>query len=169
MRIATSLLLAGLAAIALPRATHAAVEVSFVNPERFSDAGLDRSYGDRSREPVQRGIREYLERLGARHLKPNQVLRIEVLDIDLAGRFEWWRPYAYDVRVLRGVTWPRIVVRYSLNEEDRTLLASEEAVTDLNYQMRVAARLSSDPLRYEKEMLGDWFRARFVKFRPPPG
>jgi hypothetical protein len=36
-------------------------------------------------------------------------------------------------------------------------------------RMRVPAKLSNDPLRYEKGMLDGWFRARFVEFRPPEG
>jgi Protein of unknown function (DUF3016) len=167
MRIAAAMLLTGLAIAAPPQAAIAAVEVSFVNPKRYSDATLGGGYGDKAREPVLRNIREHLERLGARYLKPDQTLKIDVLDIDLAGRFEWWRPYAYNVRILRGVTWPRIAVRYTLQEDDRTLLSAEESVSDLNYQMRTAASLSSDPLKYEKAMLDDWFRARFVRFKPP--
>jgi hypothetical protein len=167
MRIAAVMLMSGLAVVALPQAACAAVEVFFVHPERYSDAILDQGYGAKAREPVLRNIREHLEGLGARHLKPGQTLRIDVLDIDLAGRFEWWRPYAYNVRILRGVTWPRIAVRYTLQEEDRTLLVAEESISDLNYQTRMAVSLPNDRLKYEKAMLDDWFRTRFVKFRPP--
>ena len=167
MRIAAVMLLSGLAVVALSQAANSAVEVSFVHPERYTDAALDQGYGGKAREPVLRHVREHLELLGARHLKANQTLRIDVLDIDLAGRFEWWRPYAYNVRILRGATWPRIVVRYTLQEEDRTLLVAEESISDLNYQTRMAVSLSRDPLRYEKAMLDDWFRTRFVKLQPP--
>ena len=166
MRIAAVMLMSGLALGALPRTACSAVEVSFVHPERYSDATLGQGYGAKAREPVLRNIRAHLEGLGAR-LKPGQTLRIDVLDIDLAGRFEWWRPYAYNVRILSGVTWPRIAVRYTLQEEDRTLVAAEESISDLNYQTRMAVSLSSDPLRYEKAMLDDWFRTRFVKLKPP--
>jgi hypothetical protein len=169
MRFAAMVIMSGLASATLASAASAAVEVSFVQPERYSDATLDQGYGAKAREPVLRVIREHLERLGARHLKPNQTLRIDVLDIDLAGRFEWWRPYAYNVRILRGVTWPRIAVRYTWEEEDRVLLVAEESISDLNYQTRVAVNLSGDPLKYEKVMLDDWFRSRFVKLKPPPG
>ncbi len=167
MRIAAIAVLAGLAA--LPISAQAAVEVAFVHPERYSDAGLDRGYGPATRDPVLKGIREHLERLGARYLKPNQTLKIDVLDIDLAGRFEWWRPYAYNVRIMRGVTWPRVAMRYTLEENGTTVLSAEEAVMDLNYQMRLGTSLSSDPLRYEKEMLGDWFRNRFGKLKAAAG
>ena len=169
MRIAAVMLLSGLAVAALSQTASAAVEVSFVHPERYTDAAFGHGYGDKAREPVLRHVREHLELLGARHLKPNQTLRIDVLDIDLAGRFEWWRPYAYNVRIMRGITWPRIAVRYTLQEGDRTLLVAEESISDLNYQTRMAVSLSNDPLRYEKVMLDDWFRTRFVKLTPPAG
>jgi hypothetical protein len=86
-----------------------------------------------------------------------------VTDVDLAGRFEWWRPYAYDVRILRDITWPRIKLRYALADGGRTVLSAEEQISDLNYLMNAGVRSSSDPLKYEKAMLDDWFRARTVR------
>ena len=42
-------------------------------------------------------------------------MKIEVLDIDLAGELEWWHG-PYDIRYLRSYTWPRIKLRYTLKE-----------------------------------------------------
>jgi hypothetical protein len=145
----------------------ATVEVSFVHPERYTDASIDGGYGSKASESALREIRTYLEKLGDRYLKPDQRLTIEVLDIDLAGRYEPWRTFAYDVRLLRGATWPRIKVRYSLKEGDAVLVKAEETVTDLNYLRNIAARNANGRLPYEKAMLEDWFRARFVKLQPP--
>lgn len=65
----------------------AAVEVVFLHPEAYSDASLYNGYGAKGQEPALRGIREHLQRLGERYLKPGDSLKVEVLDIDLAGRF----------------------------------------------------------------------------------
>lgn len=145
----------------------AAVEVSFVEPEHYRDASLDIAYGAAARERTMNGIRDYLEQLGKTHLRANETLKIEVLDIDLAGRFEWWRPFANNVRVVRDITWPRIKVRYVLRQDDRVLSSGEEAITDLDYLAHVNAASYSDPLRYEKAMLEEWFRARFAAGRQP--
>jgi hypothetical protein len=150
-------------------ASRAAAEVTvvFSAPERFTDASLHGGYGAHARAFALDAIARHLEALGARDLAPGQTLAIEVLDVDLAGRFEPWRAHDYDLRVLTGATWPRINVRYTLSENGRVLLSAQETVIDQYYLAR-PARASSDPLRYEKTMLDDWFRARFVARRAPP-
>jgi hypothetical protein len=126
--------------------------------------------GAKARAATLDDIQKYLERLGARYLPPDRTLTIEVRDIDLAGRYEPWRSgNFYDVRILRDVTWPRIVVRYTLTQGTATLLSREETVSDLNYLMRPKLRYSGDQLYYEKAMLDDWFRDRFVRNRPARG
>jgi hypothetical protein len=148
-----------LALSALPAAADAAVEVAFVSPEAYADAG---SYpGDRVAPATLRELARHLERLGAARLPEGRSLKIEVLDLDLAGHFEPWRATAYNVRILRETTWPRIALRYVLTEDGRELARGEEKLSDLNYLDRPGRRLSGDPLRYEKAMLDDWFRARF--------
>src|SRR5690606_36614649 len=94
MRAMRYLAISFLAALGWATPADAAVAVTFVHPETSTDAGLYRAYGPRSREPAMEGIRRYLEGLGERALAPDQRLSIEVLDIDLAGRFESWRPAA---------------------------------------------------------------------------
>lgn len=136
----------------------AEVIVSFNAPERYTDAG----HRVADRDAVARALTRHLQRLGERHLAADQVLRIEVLDIDLAGRFEPWRPHAQDVRFLREVTWPRITLRYTLETGGHPAQAVEEKVIDQNYLTRIGVGRDSDSLYYEKQMLEDWFRARFA-------
>jgi hypothetical protein len=149
-----------LALATLPAAAQAAVEVAFISPETYVDAGSHP--GERLARRNLGELARHLERLGAARLPDGRSLRIEVLDIDLAGRFEPWRPTAYGVRILREATWPRITLRYVLEEDGRELARGEERLSDLDYLGRPAGRLRSDPLRYEKAMLDNWFRARFA-------
>lgn len=143
----------------------AAIDISFKNPERYTDAG--RYLGDRVSEQVIQELKEYLESLGERYLKPSQSLQIEILDIDLAGRYEPFHRSGFsDVRILREVTWPQIKVRYTLEENGEVTLQKEESITDMNYLRRAKAHLSNESLRHEKVMLDDWFRDRFGKDRP---
>jgi hypothetical protein len=142
------------------RPAAAAVEVSFLHPEGYTDAG--RYDGAKADPGTLDALKRHLRRLGERGLKPGQTLKIEILDIDLAGRFEPWHAAAYDIRFLRPITWPRIALRYELNDGNGTVSGAEETLADLNYQMRTSAASSSDPLRYEKAMLDGWFKRRFA-------
>lgn len=169
MRMTGFLMICCVAAMMSPVAANAGIKVLFIEPERYTDAGLHSEYGAKSRSATLTGIQQHLERLGERYLKPGQDLTIEVIDIDLAGRFELWRINARDLRLMREVTWPRIEVRYTLEQNGVVVESGEEAVTDLNYLMRAGIAYSSDPLRYEKAMLEEWFRTRFVERQPVLG
>ena len=145
----------------------AAVSVSFIEPESYSDANLDGSYRAQAGDKGLNDIQRHLEMLGERYLASGQELRVEILDIDLAGRYEPWRARAYGVRIMRDITWPRIKLRYVLENEGTVASTAEESVADMNYLGRSSLYYSSDRLRYEKQMLDDWFRARFVEHYAP--
>jgi hypothetical protein len=158
--IGSTLALAAL--LAATSAASAAVEVNFVNPDSYTDAGTSYNGTGKGRDANLRQIASYLDKLGARYLAPDQVLHIDVLNVDLAGQFEPWRALALHVRFVRPTTWPRIEVRYTLSENGQVVKRADETVIDINYQMRAYSALSSDPLRYEKAMLDDWFKERFA-------
>lgn len=136
---------------------HAGVSVNFVHPEKFRDEDFRRSF---KRDSVIAEFRKYFDRLGAIYLKKGQTLRIDVLNADLAGRYEPWNGL-YDVRVLRDVTPPSFRLRYTLRQGKRIVARGEETVTDMNYLWNLSARSSSGRFPHEKAMLRDWFRKRF--------
>lgn len=164
--LAAILIGAGVALASSVATARAGVAVTYIHPEAFTDAYLRGGYGAKALAPALDGIRQRLELLGKRHLKPDQILTIEVLDLDLAGQLEPWHARAYDVRYLRDVTWPKMKLRYSLVQNGVTLAQGEETISDMNYLMDAGARVSNDSLRYEKTMLDDWFRQRFVRALP---
>jgi Protein of unknown function (DUF3016) len=88
-------------------------------------------------------------------------LRIEVVDVDLAGQMKPGHTLN-DLRVVTGqADWPSIQLRYVLEAGGQTLSSGDERLSDLNY-LGYAGRLQpGDPLRYEKKMIDDWFKARF--------
>ncbi len=145
-----------LAAVAFP-ASAGPVEVSFVDADRYADAGNRRSDEATTRQELDR----FLHVLGARYLAPGDSLRIEVLDIDLAGES---RPTRHgDLRILRGkADVPRIVLRYALTSGGQPVRQAEERLLDLDYAHRHVDATSNEPLYYEKRMLEDWFRERFA-------
>lgn len=151
-------LLSAVVLVALARPVHAAgsVEVVFIQPETFADVGRL----DVEREEALQSLAEHLKRLGAR-LPDGQVLRIEVLDVDLAGERN---PFLLDdVRIVRGrADAPRLTLRWTLTEAGRTLRSAEERITDLGYMeggARTAGDRSDHP--YERRLLSRWFTERF--------
>lgn len=141
-----------LALALLSVAAHASVKVNFVDAGGYSDV--------RGSGSVLPEIRQHLQALGTRYLKPGRSLSIDVLDVDLAGEFEPWRRGPSEIRVLRGITPPRITLRYTLQHQGRVIMRGSDTISDLNYQMR-SARFLSSRLGFEKDMLTDWFRDRF--------
>lgn len=156
------------AASASAAASAAMLSVVFVDPDKFTDAAYSHPQGtEQQRAEVLRDIERHLRQLAERGLPAGDALRIEVLDIDLAGWFEPFRlRTGTDVRVLRDITWPRIKLRYTLTRGDRVIASAEERVADLNYLMTVNRYGSSDRLRYEKAMLDDWFSRRIAAQAP---
>lgn len=153
-------LLFGLALLPITSSAHAEVQVAFSAPETYVDAEL-RERGPRARDLSLKIIREHLVRLGDQYLAPSQALEIEVIDIDLAARLEWWHG-PYDIRYLRSDTWPRIKLRYTLKDSSgQTLRSGEESVSDPFYQLNVITR-SGEVMQHEKDMLAHWFRSRFA-------
>ncbi|WP_457585162.1 DUF3016 domain-containing protein [Ensifer canadensis] len=143
---------------------HAALTVTFVNPEHYRD---DDFRSTSKRESIIAELTRCLAMLDQRYLKDGQRLNIEVLDARLAGRYEPWHATFNDVRILRDTTPPRFKLRYTLRQDGKVLMKGEETVTDMNYLWSPKARSSSERLAYEKDMLRDWFRERFIKLKAP--
>jgi hypothetical protein len=161
MVVRNVILLAAPIVIAASLPAAAETSVSFANPEQFTDSVASGGYGLDAEQPVLTELARYIESLGTWYLKPHQVLVVEITDIDLAGRYEPWRPIAYDVPIMRDIYPPRIALRYKLTDGTRMLCEGEEKIVDINYLSNPGARpFPNDPLRYEKAMLSDWFRRR---------
>jgi Protein of unknown function (DUF3016) len=149
-----SLLLAAVAAQASGN-----VQVSFVQPEKFTDARDAR----RDDAVNLRELKRYLEDLGARHVTDGQSLIIEVLDVDLAGDVIYSRRLRDDVRVLKGrADWPRITFRATLETPGQPLRRFEQTVSDMAYLQRINRYRDGELLSHEKRMLDEWFEAQFA-------
>lgn len=145
----------------------AAVRVAFADPAGFTDGNLGWSPVDR--RLTQDGVRRIFTQLAAKRLAAGYDLDVEVLDIDLAGRINPIRSPSAELRVMRPDTWPAMRLRYTLRRDGRVVLAREERILDQNYLMDPLATRSSEPLRFEKAMLDDWFRTRFAAYARPAG
>ncbi|WP_432381337.1 DUF3016 domain-containing protein [Duganella sp. P38] len=149
--------LAALAALLASSAALAQVSVTYVKPEEFTDVPR----GEYDRERTLKDFSDYFATLDKK-LPPGQTLKIEVLDIDLAGRL-YPRRSGDDIRVMTGgADWPRVHLRYTLEENGQVLRSGEEQLSNMNYQWSRTGYFDNDPMRYEKQMLDDWFKKTIV-------
>lgn len=165
MNFATAAALLTLTGMGLAHAA-GAVKVSFIEPDKFADAGNTRS----DVPATLAALEQHVQALGQRYLADGQTLTIEVLDVDLAGAVKPPPRHATgDIRVVRGdgsADWPRINLRYTLEVPGQAPRRGEESIKELFYQQKNPRYSSSDPLRYEKQMLDQWFKARFAPKQP---
>ena len=154
------LLLSGCAASAPHDEAISRVSVSFVEPEKFTDARRAEL------RPTSAGVLHELEKFliesGARYVPENMKLNIRVTNVDLAGDFELFRgPQADQVRITKGLYPPHIVLEFEVvDSAGKAVKSGKRDLTDIDYQLR-SVYPSEDYLRYEKDILRDWLRAEF--------
>lgn len=150
------LVLAALTACSLAQAA-GVVEVNFVEPEKFADFG--RNPADIERH--SQALTEHLKRLGAR-LPDARALKLDVLDVNLAGEIDPRRPQG-DLRVLRGrADWPSMKLRYVLSEAGRTVASGEDSIADMNYFAAPRGVGMNQALAYDLRLLDRWFAERIL-------
>ena len=135
-------------------AASAGATVTFANPEQFADMPRE----SWNREQVLEDLTAHFGKL-ATGLPAGQDLKVEVLDVDLAGR-SWPHIWgARDLRVLEGgADWPHIKLRYAITQDGKVVKSGEETVQSMDYLMRMNKYSTGDSLRYEKQMLDTWFK-----------
>lgn len=138
------------------------VEVVFVNPDRYIDASPGSFLvNERERGATLDLLRQHLRSLGAKHLQDGDQLKVEILDLNLAGEFELWRSRNRDVRVLRDVTMPRIHLRYTLTRAG-VESSGEEHLAGMSYLRETSRCRTGGSLCHEKLLLDDWFSRRII-------
>jgi hypothetical protein len=152
-------------AVVLPAHAAGVVQVEFLPFERYSDAGRDPVDASRKQDVLAR----YLQTLGQQWLPDGQTLKIEVLDIDLAGSQRPGDGTITDRRKSIGLAdTPHFEVQYALSQGSTVLTSGKEHLDDLNYLRHGADIVGDDPLKTEKRVLEAWFKQRFVEKKPAP-
>lgn len=142
------------ALLAAAGAASAGVTVNYEKPEDFVD--MPRS--PHERDQVLREMTRHFTGL-AKDLPAGQELKVTVTDIDLAGREEPRHGAMDDIRIMRGgADWPALKLSYTLEENGQVLRSGSEALRNMMYQQRINRYTSGDALRYEKQMIDDWFQ-----------
>lgn len=144
----------------------ASVEIEWQNPEEYRDVKPVNQSRSSFREQTFKRLEEYINEL-AEKLPDGQVLTMTVTDLDLAGEvwpasFVGFGSGGNDVRLVKPIYIPRMAFSYTLKDKTGALLKSDEVkIKDMSFQDRHNSFFTSEALRYEKEMLKDWFLDAF--------
>jgi hypothetical protein len=135
------------------------VTIAFEHPDKFTDVKDGYMATDKGRDGILDDIKEYVIDRGGSYLKKGMRLDVTFTDIDLAGDFEpQLGPRFSDVRIMKDTYPPRLDIQFKITDADGKVLSEgKRELTDLDYLRRLILP-SSDPLRYEKDLLNDWLR-----------
>ncbi len=135
------------------------VNVTFVHPENFTDI----RDSDHDAGANLKTLADYFQWLGQKYLPPEKTVKIEVLDVDLAGRLVPTFRFG-TVRVLgRPIDWPQMMLRYTVTVNDQVVASGEDKVQDMGYNLHLDSVSYGDRLPNEKQMLRIWFRQHFAE------
>lgn len=136
----------------------AAVTVTFVQPDQYADL----PFSSWDREQVLTDLREHFTKL-SKTLPAGTDLKIEVLDVDLAGRIYPNFRGGHDLRILRGgADWPHMRLRYTVEQDGKVVSSGEDKLSNMMYLDRMNRYFTGDPLRYEKQMIDEWFKEKIA-------
>lgn len=140
------------------------IAVVFVKPEKFTDAR--RADFKPNSDSILDAIAKFMQEMGDETIPRDMNLDIKITDIDLAGNFEPWHgPQSDQVRITNGLYPPRIALEFRvIGPSGQVVRSGKRELTDLDYQRRTYYPMD-DYLRYEKDLLRDWFREEFGKLK----
>lgn len=157
---------AALALISSQTFAKANLEISWQEPERYTDVRPTNESRLRFRERTFNTLDEYIAEL-AEDLPDGQTLVMTVDNLDLAGQV-WPASFVglgnggSDIRLIKSIDIPRMSFTYQLLDEDGLVL-QESAINlkDMSFMNRHNRFFGSETLRYEKNMLRNWFKDDF--------
>jgi hypothetical protein len=156
-----AVLLASMLAMAGGAAFAGTAEVRFIDPDRMSDLAANKWQEKENIDALTRHVQHLAARLPA-----DQVLRVDVLDVDLAGSPVFSSRKGENLRIMNNrADAPKLHLRWTLQGAGQTT-NGEDRLTQLDYVHHdLASRRSSTPLYYEKRLLDQWFSQHFVPER----
>ncbi|GAA0811143.1 DUF3016 domain-containing protein [Colwellia asteriadis] len=142
-----------------PNTFAATSEVTWGDYKKFRDIDEGNENRKSFRERTFKEFEKHFAKL-AETLPEDQVLKIEVTDVDLAGdtRFSG----VNQMRIIKDNYFPRINLSYNLVDQDgKSIKAETVVIKDMNFMMGSHLKYRNESLTYEKQMLDDWFKETF--------
>lgn len=167
MKILTGLIIS---AVTFGLSTHtfaqAEVEIVWDKPEKYRDVKPSNESRKKFREATFERLDKYLNKL-ATALPDDKKLLMQVSDLDLAGQvwpasFVGMGHSSSDVRVIKDIDIPRMTFSYQLLDKSGQVVQQASVnLKDMAFLNRSNHLFKSEPLRYEKNMLKNWFEQEF--------
>ncbi|TRX53151.1 DUF3016 domain-containing protein [Thalassomonas sp. M1454] len=144
----------------IAQAQAATVDIEWFEPENYRDIKVANGGKKAFQERVLKDFTGYFTELAAT-LPDNQVLKLKVTDIDLAGDIKYMvGPNNQSMRVITDLYFPRMKFSYQLTENGEVIQAGDENIKDMGFNMS-SIHHNSESFYYEKEMIEDWFKDTF--------
>jgi hypothetical protein len=147
----------------------AEVEITWEKPKEYTDVKPTNQSRTRFREGVFKKLDEHFAELAER-LPDGQKLSVTVTDLDLAGQV-WPSSFVglgsgagSDVRLVKRIDIPRMEFSYTLTDANGAVIKKDDVkIKDMAFQDSIRGHSSNDTLRYEKNMIKEWFDDEFPK------
>ncbi len=136
------------------------VSVRWTDPAQFSELRFSGNPTEARRGNWVVELAEHLRASAAARLPAGERLEVTITDIKRAGEYEPGHGIQFnDVRVIRDLYPPRMTLTFTRTGADGAVLAEgERTLTDPGFLINASAVNSSDPLRFEKQMIDQWLR-----------
>ena len=131
------------------------VAVSWADPASFSEHSCDFIPGGNDTSWVGE-LAKYTRQRAERVLPAGAHLDVRFIDIDRAGEC-FPSPGMRDIRIVKDIYPPRIVLHYRLSGDGATASEGEAKLFDPAFMMG-STPLDADPRRFEKRLIDDWLR-----------
>ncbi|WP_083601884.1 DUF3016 domain-containing protein [Thalassotalea sp. PP2-459] len=142
----------------VPMALAGTSEVTWQNPDKYRDVYAGQEHRAKFKKRVFKEFEQHFAKL-AEQLPKEQVLKVTVTDVDLAGDVH---ETMERIRVIKDIHIPRMKFSYQLvDASEQILQEGEEHLKDMGFMMRSSLRYNNSFLHYEKVMLDDWFESTF--------
>jgi hypothetical protein len=143
----------------MPSAFAATTEVTWGDYKKFRDIDAGNENRKSFRERTLKDFEKHFAKL-AEALPENQVLKINVTDVDLAG--DTHVGGINRTRIVKEIYAPRLNFSYELVDESGQVIKAETVVVkDMSFMSGSNLKYRNKSLGYEKKMLDDWFKDTF--------
>jgi hypothetical protein len=160
MKMLTTTLLALFTLVSVSSVASAATsEVTWTDYEKYTDIRSGNESRKHFRERTFYNFEKHFTKL-AKKLPEDQVLKINVTNVDLAGDTN--AGGIDQLRIVKDIYFPRMNFTYQLlNSDGSEVSAAKVALKNMSFMMGGNLRYRNDSLGYEKYMLDDWFFKTF--------
>ena len=160
MKLLNTTLLVLFTTMSFSNMTYAATaEISWLEPDKYRDINPGEQGRKKFRENVFHNFEKHFAKL-ANKLPEEQMLKVTVTDVDLAG--DTHAEGISRMRIVKDIYFPRLNFSYQLLDANGAeIIADTVVLKDMNFMMGAHLKYRNEALRYEKQMLDDWFSKTF--------